>query len=354
MKKALLLVLTILLINKLSIAQDEFFEPTTSIGGYGELHYNYAKPEDGESEEKLDFHRFVMFYSHTWSEKWSFKAEVELEHNLVGDGEGEVELEQAYVDYHYADWFGFQGGVLLTSAGLINEYHEPPVFLGVERPIYNKYIIPTTWFGNGIAFYGSHSGFDYKLTIMEGLNADKFSASSGIRSGRLKGYKADAEHLLYNARVDYNGFAGLKVGGSFTYNEAKGATDTNPITLVEVHAQYRKNNVYADFELGNISYDKGEVETSMGYYFDIGYNVGSLWNVKSEIVPFVRYVDYNTAASTISGGDSEKANHNTKYMVGVIVKPIPQVVFKADYSQNTVELNDQKTTLVNFGIGYMF
>ncbi|MBI9073294.1 MAG: hypothetical protein JEY94_16955 [Melioribacteraceae bacterium] len=336
-------------------AQDEFFEPTTTVGGYGELHYNYSKPEDGDSKKTLDFHRFVMFYSHTFSEKWSFNSEIELEHNFVkGEEKGELELEQAYINYHHSDVFGFQAGVILPSVGLINEYHEPPTFLGVERPEYNKYIIPTTWFGNGVAVYGKYKGFDYKLTVMEGLNAENFSAKSGIRDGRQKGYKSNAEDLLYNGRIDYHGIKGLKAGFSYTYNNATADSTNNAIGLLEVHAQYRANNIYADFEFGNISYDKGEVETSNGYYVDFGYNIGSLLNCKGEIIPFVRYTDYNTAASTVFGGDLEKQYHRTIVTVGVNIKPIDNIVFKADYSQYKIELGDEKTDLFNLGVGYMF
>ena len=33
-----------------AIAEDEFFEPTTSLGGYGELHYDMKKTDDFDNE----------------------------------------------------------------------------------------------------------------------------------------------------------------------------------------------------------------------------------------------------------------------------------------------------------------
>ena len=188
MNRFFIFTLTIILTSSVFSQDDfnlDFLTSSTTVGGYGELHYNKTITDD-KTENMLDFHRFVLFYGHQWNDEWSFKAEVELEHNFVSDGEGELELEQAYVDYHFADYLGFQAGVILPSAGLINEYHEPPLFFGVERPEYHKYIIPTTWFGNGIAFYGNYSDFDYKFTVMEGFDADKISPSSGLRSARQK------------------------------------------------------------------------------------------------------------------------------------------------------------------------
>ena len=342
-------------IIKLSSAQDfEFFEPKATLAGYGELHYNYAKPDGMESEEILDFHRFVLFFGYAWTEKWSFKSEVELEHNFVKNGQGELELEQAFVNYHHADYFGVQAGVVLVSAGLINEYHEPPKFLSVERPYYSSVIIPTTWFGNGVSVYGSSSGFEYRAVIMEGLNSDNFSPASGIRGGRQKGFEADASHLLYNGKLDFIGLPGLRVGASYTYNNAVGDSTSNKIGLAEVHAQYEAHGLYAVTEFGNISYSTGNIETSRGFYIDVGFNIGRLLNIESKIIPYFRFSDVNTAAKTISGGDSEKQYHITQVLAGISFLPIDQVVFKLDYSEETIELGSVKTKLFNLGVGYMF
>ena len=356
MKKLTQLCFLMILINSSSIfAQDfDFFEQKTTIGGYGELHYNTFSEDDKPWKKQLDFHRFVLFLGHSWSEQWSFRAEVELEHNFVKEGEGELELEQAYVNYHHADYLGFQAGVILVSAGLINEYHEPPIFFGVERPEFHKLIIPTTWFGNGAALYGGLEGFEYKIAIMEGLNADGFSSKSGIRDGREKGFKVDAENLLYNGKIDFVGFPGLRIGGSYIYNNANGDSITNEINITEIHAQYQAHNIYVILEAGNISYGSGELQTSRGFYFDLGYNIGSLFNIDSKIIPFLRYSDINTAAKTKTGGDSEKEYHYTQWMIGLNFLPIDQVGFKVDYGEKMVELGSVKTEMFNLGVGYMF
>lgn len=347
--------------NVVNAQEDEFFEPKTTLGGYGELHYNYAKDKGMDATKKLDFHRFVIFFSHAWSEKWSFKSELEIEHNLIVGGKksGEVELEQAYVNYHHSDLFGFRAGVVLPSAGFLNEYHEPPLFLSVERPSYAKYIIPTTWFGNGAAIYGQYNNFNYKLTVMEGFNGAGIKAGGTIRGGRVKGYKANAEELLYNAAVNYTGFSGLVVGSSFSTNKAVVNADTSiGVSLFELHAKYEANNVIVVAEYGNISYTDNNagftIENAMGYYVDFGYNISSLLNCKGQVIPWFRYSDYNTAAKVKGGGSAEKANHHTKWLVGLTIKPINEVVFKFEYGQDKAELKDDPKTLINLGVGYMF
>ena len=49
-------------------------------------------------------------------------------------GKGEIELEQAYLDFLIDRRFNVRAGQILVPVGLINERHEPPVFHGVQRP----------------------------------------------------------------------------------------------------------------------------------------------------------------------------------------------------------------------------
>ncbi len=343
---------------QISWAQDEFehfFEPKTSVGGYGELHYNYEKIENNDPKKVLDFHRFVLYLGHAWSEEWSFRSELELEHNLVKDGQGELELEQAFLNYIYAPYLSLQAGVLLVASSFINEYHEPIFFLSVERPEYAKYIIPTTWFGNGIGVYGFYSGFDYRLVILEGLDGSQISPSSGIRNAREKGFKANAEELLYNLRVDYVNIPGLRIGGSVLTNNAVVSDSTkNRVNIWEFHARYQSKGIYSTFEYGDISYQTGELRGSKGYYFDLGYNIGRLLDWQIRFFPWVRWTDYNTSSENSEGGDSEKMFHYKKWMFGLTLFPIKNVVLKADYGIRERQLDGQKTQLFNLGFGFNF
>lgn len=76
----------------------------TSVGGYGELHYN-----NNGGTGKIDFHRYVLFFGHQFNDSVSFNSEFELEHSIAGGGstikeKGEVELEQAYIDHNWAEY----------------------------------------------------------------------------------------------------------------------------------------------------------------------------------------------------------------------------------------------------------
>ena len=203
MKIRLMVIMAVFSLN----AQDEFFQPTKSIGGYGELHYNSNIQGDINATKKLDFHRFIIYYAASFTEAWSFFSEMELEHNFVNDGEGELELEQAFVEFR-SDKGGFKVGVILPTAGLLNEYHEPPLFLSVERPEYSKYVIPTTWFANGFSFnYKLMDGLKLRVALLEDLNGEGVGA--GFRSARGKGYKTTAYDWTKNFSAEYTGLLGL-------------------------------------------------------------------------------------------------------------------------------------------------
>ena len=353
------------------IMADDFVEYGPSFGGYGEMHYNV----EGES---LDFHRFVLFFNNQFDDNWSLKSEIELEHNMVGASyEGELELEQAFINYH-SDAFGFKGGVILMPTGIINEYHEPPTFLSVERPDYNKYIIPTTWFGNGFQFYGNMDGFHWSLTLFEDMAGEGIgylgSSKYAIRNGRGKGENASTTDWTKCVKLGWSGM-GMKLGLSTTMNDAPMGgnvhSGTVAVDMTELNFAYNDNNFHMVFETATIGYDWSnatidytnadlrdnlELETedpdptlddiqtsSSGMYIDFGYDIGSFFDTK--LVPWVR-----TSIFTNDVDDSSK--ETTQMMYGITYWPTDNVSIKMD--MGTSEKNGEEIDLFNIGVGYMF
>ena len=154
--------------DQIEVGVEESAFSRTSIGGYGELHYNNYDGDDAE----IDFHRFVLFFGHEFSDSVRFFSEFELEHSIAGDGKaGEVELEQAYVEVDINEEFSSKVGLFLIPVGIINETHEPPTFYGVERNGVEKNIIPATWWEAGVAFnYKPVGGVSIDGAITSGLN----------------------------------------------------------------------------------------------------------------------------------------------------------------------------------------
>ena len=189
-------------------------ERATGISGYMDFHYNKNEFEDG----RLDFHRFVLLITHNFSDRIRFVSELELEHALVEGLEeaGELELEQAYVDFLLTRRFNLRAGMMLAPVGIINERHEPPVYYGVERPFVDTVIIPTTWFEVGAGVHGEVGrGWRYRAYVMSPLNAREFSAEEGIREGRQKGSDTNIGRPAFTGRLEFVGVRGLTAGASF-------------------------------------------------------------------------------------------------------------------------------------------
>ena len=215
---------------------------STTLGGYGELHYNEP---DGSQKGQLDFHRFVIYLGHEFNEQISFRAEVELEHTMIEAGEsegGEIAIEQAYVEYRITPFVGVRGGILLVPVGIINLVHEPPTFHGVERPSVERVIIPTTWREAGVGVFGTITDdIRYQVSVMAGLKAEGFSASSGLRGGRQSAFESDPSDPSVSGRIDYAPALGLSLGASFFYGNSTGGVDTlgsGTVALWSADARY--------------------------------------------------------------------------------------------------------------------
>ena len=84
---------------------------TGPLSGYMDFHVNKITGED----TVIDFHRFVLLFTHSFTPRIRFVGELELEHAFVEGAEpsGELELEQAYLDFLISRRFNIRAGMLL-------------------------------------------------------------------------------------------------------------------------------------------------------------------------------------------------------------------------------------------------
>lgn len=314
----------------------------TTIGGYGELHYNNLSSDTADKKE-FDFHRFVLEFSHDFNEKIRFFSELELEHAFIadtadGDTSGEVELEQAYVELDIDDSSTVKAGVFLIPVGMMNETHEPPAFYGVERNPVEKNIIPATWWEAG-AMYSAHTdnGVSYDLAIHSGLN----NTNGNIRSGRQKVAEAAGESLAYTARIKYTGIPGLEVAGTIQIQDdmSQGTAATAiGATLLEAHARYSTGafTVSALYATWDVDINTS-AQTQTGSIVETSYKLNTRTGV------FVRQNNW-----TNNDGTTEKAQTD----IGINYWPHEDVVFKADYQMQNDDAGDFDG--FNLGVGYQF
>lgn len=326
----------------------------TSIGGYGELHYN-----DIEDNEQIDFHRYVLFVGYEFTDKVRFFSELELEHSLAGEGKpGEVELEQAYVEIDLSDDTSLKSGLFLVPVGILNETHEPPTFYGVERNPVEKNIIPSTWWEAGAsvntelseglsADFAIHSGL-YVPTFTTDDNGDPIlDASKGflIRSGRQKVASARADNFAYTARLKYTAVPGLELATSVQHQTdiTQGELGASA-NLFTAHAIYNKGGfgvraLYASWDV-----DSSEAETlgrdeQSGYYVEPSYRINEKFGI------FARYSAWDNNAG--NSADTEKTQNN----IGLNYWPHENVVFKFDLESRG---GAQDGDGFNLGVGFQF
>ncbi|BAJ03581.1 porin [Shewanella violacea] len=324
----------------------------TTLGGYGELHYNnITNNATGKDKQTVDFHRFVLFVGHEFSESTRFFSELEVEHSISGDGKkGEVELEQAYIEHDFNEMLTGKAGLFLMPVGIINETHEPTSFYGVERNPVEKNIIPATWWEAGAALnVKAAPGLAFDGTITSGLEvATEGSKAYNIRSGRQKVSKANASDLAYTARVKYTAVPGLELAATAQYQadltQGAGSVDTASATLLTAHVIYSIQNftvkaLYAQWDIdGNEAEMLGRDEQN-GWYIEPGYRFNESFGI------FARYNEYDNEAGNSNDTEITQTNVGVNYWLH------ENVVFKADYEKVG---GAKDSDGFNLGVGYQF
>jgi hypothetical protein len=314
-----------------------------------EFHYNNEEFADGV----LDFHRFVLLVTHAFNDRLRFVGELELEHAFVEGLEeaGELELEQAYLDFLITRGFNVRAGMVLVPVGIINERHEPPVFFGVERPLVDTVIIPTTWFETGVGVHGELGrGWRYRAYVMAPLNAANFSADEGVRGGRQKGSEANIGRAAFTGRAEYVGIRRLTVGVSFWSGrsgfEFRPAFDV-PVRLVETDARYSRGRLDLRGQLAYVSIENADrlnavmgqhtgvspnvARALRGFYLEGGYRVISGASA-GDVAVFGRYENADTQWRMPPGYVSLKEFDRDAWVLGATFWPDPDVSIKVDYT----------------------
>lgn len=328
-------------------------ESATNIGGYGELHYNNLQADNGAETDEIDYHRFVLFFGHRFNDRVRFFSELEIEHSLAGDGApGEVELEQAYVDFALNDTLAARAGLFLLPVGILNETHEPPTFYGVERNNVESIIIPSTWWEGGGALRGNFaSGLSWDFAVHSGLAMPTTGGSAfRVRSGRQKVAEAMNSDWAYTGRLRYTGFPGLELSASYQYQSDPSQLPGDGLdagSLFTTHAIYQSGDFSLRALYGRWKFDGEAVELAnddkqSGWYVEPSYRLNSRWGV------YARYEDLEGARD---------ADEFTQWEAGLNFWPVPDVVLKFDYRQRDHELlglTGSDFDGFDIGLGYQF
>lgn len=332
-----------------------------SLGGYGELLYQNFLKDD--TVDRIDFQRAILYAGYKFSDRVVLNTEIEIEHAR------EAWVEFAYLDFLLHPAFNVRAGLVLLPMGLLNELHEPTVFLGAMRPDTEQRILPTTWRENGVGVFGDVGPLSYRAYLVNGAKGAGFT-SKGLRGGRQKGAEAMANDFAGVARVDLTAVPGVLVGGSVYYGESdQDLKFSLPTFIYELHAdvKWRGLEARALFAAAHLDDNVATLNDTLkltgtnsigtrmrGFYAQLGYDVLSILpGARQSLVPFVRWEELDTQASVPATFAAADANDLSILTVGGNWYPIDQVVVKLEY-QNRTDAAEVSVKQVNALVGYIF
>jgi len=339
-----------------------------TIGGYGQVDYNQPEGKNG----KLDVHRFIIFLGYKFSDRVQFVTEIEFEHVK------ELFVEQAFLSYNVSNNFNIRGGLMLVPMGIVNEYHEPTTFNGVERPNVDKSIVPSTWREIGIGVSGRFNevSLRYQAYVFNGFasvnNGKVLGGSNGLRNGRQKGAESIINTPNFSAKIDYYGISGLRLGLAGYFGRTQAEDDVQDIdgadlgiTMVGLDARYIHKRfsargqfiqaILTDTEAYNILYETDLGSELKGWYAEAAYNLLPL-SKEQKLDAFLRYEQYDTHAATQDANIARNLAYNrNEWTLGLSYHVADGAVVKADYQffDNALENNKTKGQL-NLGFGVWF
>jgi len=370
--------------------QDRQSRPGTTLGGYGQLNANWEKVgPDGPVEGEASVRRLVVFLAHQFDERFRVYTELEWENAIAGDGNaGAVEVEQAFVDWKLVDeTLQLRAGLLLVPMGIVNQWHEPSVFHGVERPLVDQVIIPTTWRELGAGIFGESGIFRYEAYVVTAPDPTRLSRD-GFASARGLGALAKADGPAFAGRVEAEPLLGLvfgasaflgDMGGNGLFYDADGdrVRLNLPIAGWAADARYRQHGwelraMFTQFHMpenGTLLEVRNEDGSPIfadpqgagvpatrmdGGYVEVAYDVLRLFaDTHQQLLPFVRMEMANTQAAMPAGWKADPRFNLNIGTFGLTYRPIAQVVFKTDLQLVDRERGDD-AWLANAGVGFMF
>lgn len=352
-----------------------------TIGGYGQIDYNQPVNQESFQTGTMDVHRLVLLFGYNFSDKTQFVTEIEMEHVK------ELYVEQAWLNHRVSNGLNFRGGLMLIPMGIINEYHEPTTYNGVERPNVDKYIVPTTWREIGAGINGNliDYGINYQLYLFNGFNgyngSAKLNGKNALRSGRQKGAESFISSPNLSFKTEWNSMNGLKIGLSGYFGKTQselfdGLAKDDPSAIAMADSSVVGINMVGfdtRYQLGNFSFTGQYIFSHQnnteaynkftgsdlgsaihGWYIEGAYALYLGKNDNYRLTPFVRYENYNTHLGVDNYTTQNLSYNRTDLTMGVSFHLSQGAVLKADYQLFSNAGSDQTNGQLNLGIGIWF
>ncbi len=350
-------------------------------GGYGEQHFSDL---NGHGGAQVDISRFVLYMGYRFSEEVQLHSELEIEHGFVEDNNGEISVEQLYIDFRISPTTHIQVGRVLAPLGIVNMRHEPPSFNGVQRPSMETFVLPSTWFVDGAGIVGEFTpSLRYQTFLSTSMDGTGFTAVEGIREGRQEAHPSAHQPAL-SGRLDFYPLdtssadastQSLRLGLSGFYGGLDNSNQGNDpgldaeLGIAAIDAEYSIDRLdlrsVAAFEkiqgARELSTATGESISSeiSGCYLEAAWHwLPQSWkNGKhgwADARIFARYDDIDTQRDVPDGLTADPRGNRTEWTLGIGLYPLANLALKADYQIRDDGSTTDPRNQFNLGIGWSF
>ena len=338
------------------------------IGAYGESQLVFQG-----DKTSLTLRRVVLFFGYRFTDWISVYSELEVEN--VSD----FEIEQSYLELKPFKRLpiGVRVGLILVPLGIINVFHEPPTFNGVDRPTVDELIIPTTWRELGAGIFGHIvADLHFQLYAMDGPDGSKFTSAAAIGPGLNRGFTINTQNAAVVGRLDWTGLLGLDVGAAgywATANNKDVLLTGTSVGIFEADARFQRWGLNLRAEYARIFIQNAAGITDIqrvqsgnpnlaavgsgaqGFYAEAGYDIlRPLHRTRQQVALFGRYEYVDTRASLPNVANPVVTPPDHYLTVGVTYLPIPQVAFKFDYRRELAGDDGLAPDRVSLGVGFMY
>ncbi|MEN8006617.1 MAG: hypothetical protein ABFS42_06345 [Candidatus Krumholzibacteriota bacterium] len=312
------------------------------LGGYMDMEFEWD-----ENNNTFDQHRFVPFITGHVSERVTVSAEIEFEHGGNVDGDGEIKLEYAVMDFAFSEGLNFRGGVILSPLGSFNLLHDSPLNDLTSRPVVSRQIIPSTLSEAGMGLFGTlypgeEAVLSYQAFLVNGFDGgiiqevedDGGNVIDGrlrIRGGRGSQKKDNNNDKAIVARAGFSPVLGSSVGLSVhsgKYDDAGNHRVT--IGALDAKVTFGSIEFLGEYALAaaDIDYEKypTAAESQSGLYAQANYHLLHDVFLNGSVVTLVARGD-RVDFDTDHDGDTEQG-----FTLGANFRPTEETVFKFDYN----------------------
>lgn len=219
--------------------------------GYGIFnYYHYDWDTYPQKRDAVDLERFSLYPSYKYSDKLSFRGEIEFEHGGTGatkefdvfeeSGEyeteiekgGEVNIEQLYILYHHNDAFNLKLGKVKLPVGIAAVKDDPTEYFTTSVSPAEATVIPVGWYEIGVQALGSVGRIGYTLSFVNGLDGTGFSSANWIAPGHQGRFEmVNANNFAGSLRLDYHPDDDIVIGFSGYMGNSTGNRPKPNLTL---------------------------------------------------------------------------------------------------------------------------